>query len=139
MTTPHLDPAITTNAEAWLKAPYDDETIRSVKQLFDSEQYTELTDSFYKDLEFGTGGLRGIMGVGTNRMNKYTIGRATQGLSNYLRNTYPGRQVKAAISYDSRNNRSEERRVWKGCDRSCKFRWAPKHYKKKTKHKKNSP
>src|SRR5690606_14262298 len=103
MTTPQSDPTIRTNAEAWLKAPYDDETIRSVKQLFDTEQCTELTDSFYKDLEFGTGGLRGIMGVGTNRMNKYTIGRATQGLSNYLRKTYPGEQVKVAISYDSRN------------------------------------
>lgn len=104
MTTPQLDPAIKANAEIWLKAPYDDETIRSVKQLFDTEQYTELTDSFYKDLEFGTGGLRGIMGVGTNRMNKYTIGRATQGLSNYLRKTYSDQQVKVAISYDSRNN-----------------------------------
>ena len=104
MTTPHLDPAIKANAEAWLKAPYDDDTIRAVKELFETEQYTELTDSFYKDLEFGTGGLRGIMGVGTNRMNKYTIGRATQGLSNYLRKTYPGEQVKVAISYDSRNN-----------------------------------
>lgn len=92
------------NAEAWLKAPYDDDTINAVKQLFETEQYTELTDSFYKDLEFGTGGLRGIMGVGTNRMNKYTIGRATQGLSNYLRKTYPGEPVKVAISYDSRNN-----------------------------------
>src|SRR5690606_37793402 len=89
MTTPNLDPAIKTNAEVWLKVPYDEETIRSVKHLFDTEQYTELTDSFYKDLEFGTGGLRGIMGVGTNRMNKYTIGRATQGLSNYLLKTYP--------------------------------------------------
>src|SRR5690606_10879322 len=98
------DPALKTNAEVWLKAPYDEETIRSVKHLFDTEQYTELTDSFYKDLEFGTGGLRGIMGVGTNRMNKYTIGRATQGLSNYLLKTYPGTQVKVAISYDSRNN-----------------------------------
>ena len=104
MTTPQLDPAIKANAEVWLKAPYDDETIQSVKQLFDTEQYTELTDSFYKDLEFGTGGLRGIMGVGTNRMNKYTIGRATQGLSNYLLKTYPGEEIKVAISYDSRNN-----------------------------------
>ena len=87
-----------------MKAPYDDDTIRAVQQLFETEQYTELTDSFYKDLEFGTGGLRGIMGVGTNRMNKYTIGRATQGLSNYLLKTYPGKPVKVAISYDSRNN-----------------------------------
>ncbi|GGG78595.1 phosphoglucomutase [Parapedobacter pyrenivorans] len=104
MTTTNLDSAIQARAEAWMRTPYDEETIKSVKQLFDSEQYTELTDSFYKDLEFGTGGLRGIMGVGTNRMNKYTIGRATQGLSNYLLKTYPGQEVKAAISYDSRNN-----------------------------------
>ncbi|MFC7525502.1 phospho-sugar mutase [Parapedobacter sp. GCM10030251] len=104
MMTTNLDPAIQTRAESWLRAPYDETTIASVKELFDTEQYTELTDSFYKDLEFGTGGLRGIMGAGTNRMNKYTIGRATQGLSNYLLKTYAGEQIKVAISYDSRNN-----------------------------------
>ncbi len=104
MTTANLDPAIQTRAEAWLNAPYDEETIGAVKNLFDAGQTTELTDSFYKDLEFGTGGLRGIMGVGTNRMNKYTIGRATQGLANYLRKTYPDQPIKAAVSYDSRNN-----------------------------------
>lgn len=104
MTQVNLDPAVQARAEAWLQAPYDNETIHAVKQLFATEQYTELTDSFYKDLEFGTGGLRGIMGVGTNRMNKYTIGRATQGLSNYLLKIYPNEQVKVAISYDSRNN-----------------------------------
>jgi len=104
MTTTNLDPAIQARAEVWLHAPYDESTTAAVKELFDTKQYTELTDSFYKDLEFGTGGLRGIMGVGTNRMNKYTIGRATQGLSNYLLKTYPGEQIKVAISYDSRNN-----------------------------------
>lgn len=104
MTTTNLDPAIQARAEAWLRAPYDEATNAAVKELFDTQQYTELTDSFYKDLEFGTGGLRGIMGVGTNRMNKYTIGRATQGLSNYLLKTYPGEEIKVAISYDSRNN-----------------------------------
>ncbi|MFC3198558.1 phospho-sugar mutase [Parapedobacter deserti] len=104
MATTNLDLAVRTRAEAWLRAPYDDETIQAVKQLFDTEQYTELTDSFYRDLEFGTGGLRGIMGVGTNRMNKYTIGRATQGLSNYLRKTYPDEEIRVAIAYDSRNN-----------------------------------
>jgi Phosphomannomutase len=103
-TMTQLDPTVQSRAEAWLKAPYDDETINAVKNLFDAQQFTELTDSFYKDLEFGTGGLRGIMGVGTNRMNKYTIGRATQGLANYLIKTYPDEQVKIAISYDSRNN-----------------------------------
>lgn len=104
MTTANLDQAIQARAEVWLNAPYDEETIGAVKHLFDAGQTTELTDSFYKDLEFGTGGLRGIMGVGTNRMNKYTIGRATQGLANYLRKTYPDQPIKAAVSYDSRNN-----------------------------------
>nr|WP_245826935.1 phospho-sugar mutase [Parapedobacter luteus] len=102
--TTNLDPATQARAEAWLLAPYDEETIGAVRQLFDTGQYTDLTDSFYKDLEFGTGGLRGIMGVGTNRMNKYTIGRATQGLANYLLKVYPSEEVKVAISYDSRNN-----------------------------------
>ncbi|PPL01658.1 phosphoglucomutase [Parapedobacter indicus] len=104
MTTTNLDPAIQARADVWLRAPYDEATIAAVKELFDTQQYTELTDSFYKDLEFGTGGLRGIMGVGTNRMNKYTIGRATQGLSNYLLKTYAGQTIKVAISFDSRNN-----------------------------------
>ncbi len=104
MMTSHLDPTIQVRANAWLRAPYDEETIAAVQGMFDTQQYTELTDSFYKDLEFGTGGLRGIMGVGTNRMNKYTIGRATQGLSNYLLKTYPGEEIKVAISFDSRNN-----------------------------------
>ncbi|SKB65051.1 phosphoglucomutase [Parapedobacter luteus] len=104
MMTTNLDPATQARAEAWLLAPYDEETIGAVRQLFDTGQYTDLTDSFYKDLEFGTGGLRGIMGVGTNRMNKYTIGRATQGLANYLLKVYPSEEVKVAISYDSRNN-----------------------------------
>ncbi|SFC41313.1 phosphoglucomutase [Parapedobacter composti] len=102
--TTNLDPVVQARAESWLRTPYDEQTINAVKQLFDTEQYTELTDSFYKDLEFGTGGLRGIMGVGTNRMNKYTIGRATQGLSNYLLKIFPDQQVKVVISYDSRNN-----------------------------------
>lgn len=100
----NLDPIIQARAEVWMRAPYDNATIKAVRELFDTKQDTELTDSFYKDLEFGTGGLRGVMGVGTNRMNKYTIGRATQGLSNYLIKTYPGEVIKVAISYDSRNN-----------------------------------
>ena len=104
MTTMNLDPVIQARAEVWMRAPYDDATVAAVRELFDTKQDTELTDSFYKDLEFGTGGLRGVMGVGTNRMNKYTIGRATQGLSNYLIKTYPGEEIKVAISYDSRNN-----------------------------------
>jgi phosphoglucomutase len=72
--------------------------------LINNNEETELTDSFYRDLEFGTGGLRGIMGVGSNRMNKYTIGKATQGLSNYLKKQFPDQEIKVAVSYDSRNN-----------------------------------
>ncbi len=107
MATTDLDPTILQRASAWLQSPYDPETIDQVQSMIDSGQVTELTDAFYKDLEFGTGGLRGIMGAGTNRMNKYTIGRATQGLSNYLKKTYPGQQIKVAIAYDSRNNSPE--------------------------------
>lgn len=103
-TTINLDPNVKERASSWLQAPYDDETINTVKELFDQERFSDLTDAFYKDLEFGTGGLRGLMGVGTNRMNKYTIGRATQGLSNYLKNTYPDDPIKVVVSYDSRNN-----------------------------------
>ncbi|SEM87410.1 phosphoglucomutase [bacterium A37T11] len=99
-----LDSNIQQRAGLWLLPPYDDETRAAVKKLLDEGQVTELTDSFYKDLEFGTGGLRGIMGPGTNRMNKYTIGKATQGLANYLKKTYPGEEIKVAISFDSRNN-----------------------------------
>ncbi|WP_353185605.1 phospho-sugar mutase [Parapedobacter lycopersici] len=102
-----LDPNVRERAARWLQAPYDEETIQAVQQLVDSKDTVGLTDAFYKDLEFGTGGLRGIMGVGTNRMNKYTIGRATQGLSNYLLDTYPGELIQVAVSYDSRNNSRE--------------------------------
>lgn len=107
MATTDLDPTIWQRASAWLQAPYDQETRDQVQAMVDAGQVTDLTDAFYKDLEFGTGGLRGIMGAGTNRMNKYTLGRATQGLSNYLKKIYPGEQIKVAISYDSRNNSTE--------------------------------
>lgn len=89
---------------SWLSEEYDQETVAEVQQLLDDNQETELVDSFYKELEFGTGGLRGIMGVGSNRMNKYTIGKATQGLANYLKKQFPGQELRAAVSYDSRNN-----------------------------------
>ena len=69
---------------SWLNGAYDEETKKEIRDLIDSKNEKELTDAFYRDLEFGTGGLRGIMGVGTNRMNKYTVGRATQGLANYI-------------------------------------------------------
>ncbi len=96
--------SVTERAQKWLDGSFDDETKAIVKNLMETNQ-TELTDSFYRDLEFGTGGLRGIMGVGTNRMNKYTVGMATQGLANYLRMMFPElNPVKMAISHDSRNN-----------------------------------
>lgn len=107
MAITELDPIIMQRASTWLNSPYDEKTVGQVQSLIDNNQATELTDAFYKDLEFGTGGLRGIMGVGTNRMNRYTIGRATQGLSNYLKEVYPGEQIKVAVSYDSRNNSPE--------------------------------
>jgi phosphoglucomutase len=91
-------------AETWLESNFDEETRTKVRQLIETDP-AELTDAFYRDLEFGTGGLRGIMGVGTNRMNKYTVGMATQGLANYLLKMFPDvHPIKMAISYDSRNN-----------------------------------
>lgn len=88
----------------WLTSEYDEATRALVQQLVDNKEHTELLDSFYKELEFGTGGLRGIMGVGSNRINKYTIGKATQGLANYLKKEFPNQPIKVAVSYDSRNN-----------------------------------
>lgn len=90
--------------DAWLSSEYDVETVGKVQQMINDKAETELVDSFYKELEFGTGGLRGIMGVGSNRINKYTIGKATQGLANYLKLQFPNQQIKVAVSYDSRNN-----------------------------------
>ena len=90
-------------AELWLIEPFDSETQQNVQKLL-TENSDSLLDSFYKDMEFGTGGMRGIMGVGTNRINKYTLGRSTQGLSNYLRKTFPEKELKVAIAYDCRHN-----------------------------------
>jgi phosphoglucomutase len=99
-----LDPTILQKANSWLQGNYDADVKQEIQKLIDDKAYTELTDSFYRDLEFGTGGLRGIMGPGSNRINKYTIGAATQGLANYLKKTYPGEKIKVAIAHDSRNN-----------------------------------
>ncbi len=88
----------------WLNGGYDESTKSTIRTMLENEQFTELTDAFYKDLEFGTGGLRGIMGVGSNRVNKYTFGAATQGLSNFLKKIYPDQKIKVAIAYDCRNN-----------------------------------
>jgi phosphoglucomutase len=99
-----LDPSILKKVNTWLEGNYDADVKQEIQTLLDNKAYTELTDSFYRDLEFGTGGLRGTMGPGSNRINKYTIGAATQGLANYLKKTYPGEKVKVAIAHDSRNN-----------------------------------
>lgn len=99
-----LDKQTQLRIDTWMSSEYDKETVAQVKRLVDNNEETELLDSFYKELEFGTGGLRGIMGVGSNRMNKYTIGKATQGLANYLKKQFPNQLIKVAVSYDSRNN-----------------------------------
>lgn len=90
-------------AQAWLKEPYDAETQAAAQALID-QGGDALADAFYQDLDFGTGGLRGIMGVGTNRINKYTLGAATQGLANYLNKQFPNEEIKVAIAHDSRHN-----------------------------------
>ena len=88
---------------AWLDGNFDESTKSEIKKL-QKDSPNDLADAFYRNLEFGTGGLRGIMGVGTNRMNKYTVGMATQGYANYLKQSYPGAPVRVAIAHDSRNN-----------------------------------
>ena len=98
-----LDQLVLQKAQQWLDGNYDAETKAQVKHLIENDQ-KELVESFYKDLEFGTGGLRGIMGVGSNRMNIYTVGMATQGLANYLKKNFAGEQIRVAIGHDSRNN-----------------------------------
>lgn len=99
-----LDSAVRSKIDQWLKGSYDEETKAEIQQKLDDEKFDELTDAFYRDLEFGTGGLRGIMGVGSNRVNKYTFGMATQGLSNFLKKQYPGEDIKVVIAHDCRNN-----------------------------------
>lgn len=88
MTNNGLIDTVRSKAQVWLSESYDAETRTQVQAMLDNEDTTELVESFYKDLEFGTGGLRGIMGTGTNRINKYTVGAATQGLSNYLKKEF---------------------------------------------------
>lgn len=97
-----MDANILSKVEQWLNGGFDEETVATILKL-QKENPDELTDAFYRNLEFGTGGLRGIMGVGTNRMNKYTVGMATQGFANYLKNSFTG-EIKMAIAHDSRNN-----------------------------------
>ncbi|KMQ72614.1 phospho-sugar mutase [Chryseobacterium koreense] len=93
-------------AKLWLTDTFDEETKKTIREWIDTES-DELEDSFYRELEFGTGGMRGIMGVGTNRLNKYTLGQATQGLANYLKEQFPNQEIKVAIAYDVRNNSRE--------------------------------
>ncbi len=95
-------------AELWLTDSYDPETRAEVKRMLEAEDHTELVESFYKDLEFGTGGLRGIMGAGSNRMNRYTVGAATQGLANYLKEAFADLpEIKVAVGFDVRRNSRE--------------------------------
>ncbi|MEN6588383.1 MAG: phospho-sugar mutase, partial [Proteiniphilum sp.] len=96
---------VTDKALSWLKGNYDTATKDEVQRMLDSDDKSKLIDAFYKDLEFGTGGLRGIMGAGSNRMNIYTVGAATLGLSNYLQKEFANLdEIKVVIGYDSRNN-----------------------------------
>jgi len=99
-----LDKNVREKIDHWLEGNYDKETKVELQKMLDEGKNEELTDAFYKDLEFGTGGLRGIMGIGTNRVNKYTLGMATQGLSNYLKKVYTDEQIKVVIAHDNRNN-----------------------------------
>jgi phosphoglucomutase len=99
----NLEPQILEKANEWLTGNYDEQTKQAIRDMITNNPQ-ELVESFYKELEFGTGGLRGIMGVGPNRMNKYTVGSATQGYANYLKANFPDRQISAAVAHDSRNN-----------------------------------
>ncbi|MHA8106425.1 phospho-sugar mutase [Aquirufa sp. 5-AUSEE-100C1] len=102
-----FDATTQANIDQWLNGPYDAETKSQIQALIAAGEQTALTDSFYKSLEFGTGGMRGEMGVGCNRMNQYTVGAATQGFANYLNKCLPGQKIKVAIAHDSRNNSPE--------------------------------
>ncbi|MFL5788258.1 MAG: phospho-sugar mutase [Flavisolibacter sp.] len=98
-----MEATIQKNVEKWLDGNFDEDIKRQIQELKKNNS-DELADAFYRNLEFGTGGLRGLMGPGTNRMNKYTVGMATQGYANYLKQSFPDKQVKVAIAHDSRNN-----------------------------------
>lgn len=98
-----LNSAVLEAAKAWLTPTFDQQTQEQIQKLIEQDP-AELEDCFYKSLEFGTGGMRGIMGVGTNRINRYTLGKNTQGLSNYIKKVYPGEQAKVVIAFDCRNN-----------------------------------
>lgn len=99
-----IDPAIRSKAQIWLESNIEESAKKEIYRMLGKDDLEEFNDAFYQDLSFGTGGLRGIMGIGSNRINKYTIGIATQGLANYLLKTYPDEEIKVAIAYDNRNN-----------------------------------
>lgn len=104
MENQELIKVVTEKAQEWLGPAFDAETQAEVKKMLENDDKTELIESFYKDLEFGTGGLRGIMGAGSNRMNIYTVGAATQGLANYLNKCFAGQPVSVVVGHDCRNN-----------------------------------
>src|SRR5688572_5593533 len=98
-----MEAAIQQKITTWLNGNFDEEIKNKIREL-EKNNPSELADSFYRNLEFGTGGLRGLMGPGTNRINKYTVGMATQGYANYLQKSFAGQEIKVAIAHDSRNN-----------------------------------
>jgi len=102
---------VNSKIEEWTKSPFDQETQNELIEL--KKNPKKLEDAFYKNLEFGTGGMRGIMGIGTNRINKYTLGKSTQGLSDYLKKSFPNKkEIKVVIAYDCRiNSKSLSRQV----------------------------
>ncbi len=111
MTPQTLDSPTQQRVDQWLSGNYDADTQASIQHLIDAGNTAELTDAFYRDLEFGTGGLRGVLGVGSNRMNRYTVGAATQGLSNYINAAFPGQDISVAIAHDSRRMSPEFARL----------------------------
>lgn len=98
-----MDSIIQQSIDKWLNGSFDEEVKKQIREMQNNNS-DDLVDAFYRSLEFGTGGLRGIMGIGTNRMNKYTVGMATQGYANYLKKSFPGEEVRVALAHDSRNN-----------------------------------
>ncbi|MDF7812180.1 phospho-sugar mutase [Hymenobacter sp. YC55] len=106
-----LTSAVLQKIDTWLNGNYDAATKDEIRQLQSQNQEDFLSDAFYRDLEFGTGGLRGVMGAGSNRMNRYTLGMATQGLCNYLLQQFSGQEIKVAVAHDSRNNSKEFARI----------------------------
>src|SRR5690606_2670545 len=99
----HIEQNILNVVNEWLTPAFDNETQKAIIEMMTSSP-KELEESFYKNLEFGTGGMRGVMGVGTNRINKYTLGKNTQGLSNYMHQVFPNKKLKVVIAYDCRHN-----------------------------------